>query len=104
MWSLQGRYCYLSLQERKIYELSTADKIKACQEFKLMGNLFFKEGQYFRASEKYRMVPLSPSCPLLCVRDELSVTLHRCWYTMSMPFPTRQRRRLPWTRCDWSAC
>ena len=44
------------LQERKIYEMRPEDQIRACREFKAAGNLFFKEGQWFRAAEKYRMV------------------------------------------------
>ena len=44
------------LQERRIYELPTPDKIRSCEEFKTLGNLFFKEGQFYRAAEKYRLV------------------------------------------------
>jgi len=41
---------------RDSYELSTADKIRDCRQFKLAGNFFFREGQFFRAAEKYRRV------------------------------------------------
>lgn len=41
--------------ERRIYEMPLADQIRSCAEFKRVGNMFFKEGQFFRAAEKYRM-------------------------------------------------
>merc|ERR1719238_44459 len=42
--------------ERAVYELSTSDKIRDCQRFKLAGNFFYREGQFFRAAERYRKI------------------------------------------------
>ena len=45
------------------YELSTSDKIRDCQRFKLAGNFFYREGQFFRAAERYRKVCIVAAVP-----------------------------------------
>mmetsp|Transcript_8890 Transcript_8890/g.14447 ORF Transcript_8890/g.14447 Transcript_8890/m.14447 type:complete len:322 (+) Transcript_8890:570-1535(+) len=44
--------------EREIMEKSTKQKIQECNEFRQQGNAWFLEGQYFRASERYRKVQI----------------------------------------------
>jgi len=39
--------------ERKLMDMTTMEKIKACQEFNAQGNAFFEEGQYGRAALRY---------------------------------------------------
>ncbi|CAM9669724.1 unnamed protein product [Chrysoparadoxa australica] len=41
--------------ERKIVDLSTAEKLAACEGFKAKGNSLYAEGQYRRAAQQYRL-------------------------------------------------
>lgn len=43
-------------QERKVFEMSLDDKMKACEAFRTHGNAFFKEGMYSRACGLYEKV------------------------------------------------
>lgn len=43
-------------QERKVYEMPTAEKLREARNFQTEGNVLYHEGQYYRASEKYRKV------------------------------------------------
>lgn len=42
--------------EQRIYDLSTDEKLAACVRFKNLGNLFFREGQFTRAAERFQRV------------------------------------------------
>jgi len=42
--------------ERKIYEMSVKDQLDACADFRDEGNDFFKEGQLYRALDRYEMI------------------------------------------------
>ncbi|GBG24248.1 Peptidyl-prolyl cis-trans isomerase FKBP5 [Hondaea fermentalgiana] len=44
--------------ERELMEKSTRVKLDECRVFREEGNAWFEEGQYFRASEKYRRVTI----------------------------------------------
>mmetsp|Transcript_13753 Transcript_13753/g.26657 ORF Transcript_13753/g.26657 Transcript_13753/m.26657 type:complete len:312 (+) Transcript_13753:150-1085(+) len=44
--------------ERNLVEKSTRTKLDECAQFREEGNAWFQEGQYFRASEKYRRVTI----------------------------------------------
>mmetsp|Transcript_7 Transcript_7/g.16 ORF Transcript_7/g.16 Transcript_7/m.16 type:complete len:283 (-) Transcript_7:2-850(-) len=44
--------------ERALVDKTTEQKLKECAEFRDQGNAWFQEGQYFRASEKYRKVQI----------------------------------------------
>lgn len=41
-------------QERRVFEMSTTDKLRHCRMFKQLGNMFHREGQYYRAAGQYR--------------------------------------------------
>jgi hypothetical protein len=36
--------------------MSFEERLAACQEFNDVGGCYFKEGQYYRAGDKYKMV------------------------------------------------
>jgi len=42
--------------ERRLMEKSTKEKLDECELFRLEGNAWFQEGQYMRASERYKKV------------------------------------------------
>lgn len=42
-------------KEREFFELSDADKFKACEDNRFMGNFLFREGLYAKAAEHYQI-------------------------------------------------
>ena len=40
--------------ERQLFEMPLADLLTKCEEFKIHGNAYFREGVYMRAAERYR--------------------------------------------------
>mmetsp|Transcript_583 Transcript_583/g.681 ORF Transcript_583/g.681 Transcript_583/m.681 type:complete len:266 (+) Transcript_583:38-835(+) len=44
--------------ERELVNKTTQTKLEECREFRTFGNAWFEEGQYFRASERYRKIEI----------------------------------------------
>ena len=40
--------------ERKLMDMTTREKLDACDDFRVQGNAFYREGQYARAADRYR--------------------------------------------------
>lgn len=65
------------MQERRVYEMSTQDKLDAMKRFSMLGNLFADEAQYQRALNQYKRVSAVKACAFAKLKhDRYSSTLN----------------------------
>ncbi|RLN80795.1 hypothetical protein BBJ28_00017764 [Nothophytophthora sp. Chile5] len=55
VWEAENEACgeECALMSQKLMDMSTQEKLTACDEFRVLGNLFFRHGQYQRAAYNY---------------------------------------------------